>query len=157
MPDRDQYSAQLEKILGSRTLHGSESLCKLLRYLALHAIDQPGVHLKEYQIATEVFGRPADFDPQLDSTIRVQAGRLRAKLAEYYGSEGTEDPVMIELPKGAYVVSFHQRAATGSKPNGNGTAQHTVAENSVKETHRKPSVGVIALAIALAVALVTIA
>src|SRR5271168_4375526 len=130
MPDRDQYSAQLEKILSSRTLHGSESLCKLLRYLAHHAIDQPGVHLKEYQIATEVFGRPTDFDPQLDSTIRVQAGRLRTKLAEYYGSEGVEDSVLVELPKGAYVVSFHHRTAAASKSNGNGTTQQTTAENS---------------------------
>src|SRR5205823_13346160 len=77
-----------------------------LRYLADHALKHPGA-LKEYQIATEVFGRPADFDPHLDSLVRVQAGRLRAKLAEYYASEGVEDPVVVELPKGTYTLSFH--------------------------------------------------
>jgi len=98
---------QVEKLVNSHALHGSESLCKLLRYLADHAIKHPGVALKEYQIATEVFGRPGDFDPHLDSLVRVQAGRLRAKLAEYYASEGSEDSIMVELPKGTYTLAFH--------------------------------------------------
>src|ERR1700757_3364859 len=86
--EQDPFLQQIEKLVNSAALHSSESLCKLLRYLAKHALEEPGVRLKEYQIATEVFGRPADFDPQSDSMIRVQAGRLRAKLAEYYASAG---------------------------------------------------------------------
>ncbi len=109
MVERERNLRQIDRLVTSQTLHGSESLCKLLRYLAVHAIEQPGVPVKEYQIATEVFGRPADFDPQVDSTIRVQAGRLRVKLTEYYASEGTEDPVVVELPKGSYAVAFHHR------------------------------------------------
>ena len=91
MADREHILRQIDKLTASHALHGSESLCKLLRYLAVHALDYPGTPVKEYQIATEVFGRPANFDPQVDSTSRVQAGRLRAKLAEYYSSEGGED------------------------------------------------------------------
>jgi hypothetical protein len=105
----------VEKLVNSHTLHGSESLCKLLRYLADQAVKHPGVGLKEYQIATEVFGRPMDFDPHLDSLVRVQAGRLRSKLAEYYASEGASDPIMVELPKGAYNVVFH-RANSSMRP-----------------------------------------
>src|SRR5215467_10206387 len=108
--EKQQYFAQIERLINSHVLHGSEQLCKLLRYLAEHALERHGSPLKEYQIATEVFGRPADFDPQSDSTIRVQAGRLRMKLAEYYSSEGAEDPMVIELPKGTYALSFHHRA-----------------------------------------------
>src|SRR5439155_869985 len=108
--EREQFLAEIDRLIGSHVLHGSESLCKLLRYLAEHVLHHPGVPVKEYQIATEVFGRPADFDPQSDSTIRVQAGRLRMKLAEYYSSEGADDPIVVELPKGTYVLSFHQRA-----------------------------------------------
>ena len=67
---------------------------------AEHALDHPGSSLKEYQIATEIFGRPHDFDPQHDSTIRVQAGRLRLKLAEYYSTEGAEDNLVVEMPEG---------------------------------------------------------
>ena len=70
--------------------------------------------MKEYQIATEVFGRSAGFDPQADSTVRVQAGRLRVKLAEYYATEGIDDPIIVELPKGSYVLSFRTRTASAS-------------------------------------------
>lgn len=107
--DRAQYRGQIEKLLGSHTLHGSESLCKLLRYLADHASEHPGMSPKEYQIATEVFGRPKDFDPHLDSTVRVQAGRLRGKLAEYYASEGPDDPILVDIPRGTYALTFHER------------------------------------------------
>lgn len=113
MPEREQCLAQIEKLTVSHVLHGSESLCKLLRYLAKHALDHPGTSIKEYQIATEVFGRSDDFDPQLDSMVRVQAGRLRGKLAEYYSANGTDDPIVVELPKGTYVLAFHHRHAPG--------------------------------------------
>jgi hypothetical protein len=106
---RIQSLAQVERLLGSRSLHGSESLCKMLRYLANHSLDHPGVAPKEYQIATEVFGRNEDFDPHLDSMVRVQAGRLRAKLAEYYASEGAADPFLVEMPKGTYALTFSER------------------------------------------------
>jgi hypothetical protein len=109
VPQREQYLAQIDRLLNSHVLHGSESLCKLLRYLAEHALDHPGSPLKEYQIATEVFRRSPNFDPQSDSTIRVQAGRLRLKIAEYYASEGADEPIQVEIPKGTYVVSFHPR------------------------------------------------
>src|SRR5256885_10265003 len=105
--ERAQNLAQIEKLLSSHTLHGSESLCKLLRYLASHSLDHPGLSPKEYQIATEVFGRQKDFDPHLDSMVRVQAGRLRTKVTEYYASEGPDDQVMVELPKGTYRSEEH--------------------------------------------------
>jgi len=82
-------------------------------------LDHPGAPIKEHQIATEVFGRPSDFDPQLDSLVRVQAGRLRTKLAAYYESEGMEDQVLIDLPKGSYALSFQHRRK-GHKLHANG-------------------------------------
>jgi len=109
MSEHEQFFRQVEKVANSAVLHGSESLRKLLRYLAHQAIAHPGTPLKEYQIATEEFGRPPDFDPAVDSMVRVQAGRLRAKLAEYYAGEGADDPIRIELAKGAYALSFHHR------------------------------------------------
>jgi hypothetical protein len=107
--DRDSALIQVDRLVASQVLHGSESLCKLLRYLAKHALDHPGSTIKEYQIATEVFGRSEDFDPQVDSMVRVQAGRLRLKLTEYYNTDGLEDPIVVELPKGTYVISFHPK------------------------------------------------
>jgi len=113
---REPYLAAVESITRSNALHGSESLCKLLRYLAGHALQNPGVALKEYQIATEVFGRPRDFDPHLDSAIRVQAGRLRMKLAEYYATEGADDAIVVEFPKGTYALTFHRRTVDRGRP-----------------------------------------
>src|SRR5260370_17650441 len=110
LTEKAQFQAEIEKLVASHALHGSESLCKLLRYLGKQALDHPGIPVKEYQIATEVFGRQADFDPQLDSMVRVQAGRLRTKLAEYYGTEGASDRTVVELPKGSYAVAFHEPA-----------------------------------------------
>lgn len=111
MSGKVDHQAQIEKLVGSRPLHGSDSLCKLLRYLAAHSSKNPGAPPKEYQIATEVFGRRENFDPHLDSLVRVQAARLRAKLAEYYAAEGATDSVVVELPKGTYGLTFHERAS----------------------------------------------
>src|SRR5580700_11368335 len=93
-PGPEQFFQEIDHITKSHSLRGSESLCKLLQYPAKLALDHPAAPLKEYQIATEVYGRHADFGPQSVSTIRVQAGRLRLKLAEYYAGEGASDPIL---------------------------------------------------------------
>jgi len=130
----------------------------LLRYLTEHSLDHPGVALKEYQIATEVLGRPAGFDPQSDSTVRVQAGRLRVKLAEYYAHEGLEDPIIVEIPKGSYALTFHLRNVKGAAP----AVAPLVIEPSEKKVAERPStrgwaIAVVALSVLLAASLVTTA
>ncbi len=102
------FSQQIDRIIKSHSLRGSEALCKLLCYLAKQSLENPEAPLKEYQIATEVFGRN-DFDPQSDSSIRVQAGRLRVKLAEYYATEGANDSIVVKVPKGSYHLLFETR------------------------------------------------
>jgi hypothetical protein len=106
---RERGFQEIEKLTNSHSLRGSESLCRLLRYLAEHSLADPPSAVKEYQIATEVFGRSSHFDPQADSTVRVQAGRLRTKLTEYYATEGAEDSIVIELPRGSYSLVFNHR------------------------------------------------
>src|SRR5260370_5068933 len=100
LSEREHYLLQIENLVNSHVLHGSESLCKLLRYLAKHALDHPGTPIKEYQIATEVFGRSDDFDPQLDSMVRVQAGRLRPKIAGDLNLNRADAPIGMGIPKG---------------------------------------------------------
>src|SRR3984957_17718679 len=107
---RDPLFSEIARIVKSDILRGSESLCHLLEYLASHSVDEHASSVKEYQIATEVFGRSADFDPRLDSTVRVQTSRLRAKLAEFYAGPGAQDDVIVEIPRGAYSVTVHSRA-----------------------------------------------
>jgi hypothetical protein len=147
LPDKAHYRGQIEKLLSSHALHGSESLCKLLRYLADHALDHPGASPKEYQIATEVFGRPSNFDPHLDSTVRVQAGRLRGKLAEYYATEGAEDAILVDFPRGTYALAFHERPAGTGRNHGGGLHE---SASEVGRTSRKWLVAVILLCAFLA-------
>lgn len=107
-PGPEEKLQVIDRLAGSPLLLHSESLCNLLRFLASKNLEQPGQSAKEYEIATEVFHRPADFDPRLDSTVRVQTGRLRSKLSEYY-AQHLDEPIVVEIPKGSYAVSFHFR------------------------------------------------
>ena len=152
---REQCFQQIEKLTNSHSLKTSESLCKLLRYLAEHSLDRPGIALKEYQIATEILGRPPGFDPQSDSTVRVQAGRLRMKLSDYYLHEGPDDPILVELPKGSYALSFHARTPSVVS----GHAAPALVQRSGRRTDRTPvrgwTIAVIILSLLLAASLMT--
>ena len=106
---REQCFQQIDKLINSHSLRGSESLVQTSPLSGGTSLDHPGVAVKEYQIATEVLGRSGGFDPQNDSTVRVQAGRLRVKLEEYYSHEGARRRVVVELPKGSYALTFHVR------------------------------------------------
>jgi hypothetical protein len=109
--EADARRRQVEKITQSPVFHGSESLCHLLKYLSEQSAANPGIPIKEHQIATDVFRRPADFDPRLDSSVRVQTGRLRAKLHDYYATLGAQDEIVVELPRGAYALLFEPKTA----------------------------------------------
>lgn len=93
----------------SHSLRGAESLSRLLQYCAKQSLEHPDELLKEYHIARDVYGRGPDFDPQSDSCVRVQAGRLRTKLADYYANEGANDAVVVKLPKGGYHLIFERK------------------------------------------------
>jgi hypothetical protein len=105
-PTPEEKLEQLEKILHSRVLQGSESLVALLRYLVREEVAEPGIQIRESTIALEVFGCGSDFDSRTNSVVRVQTKRLRTKLQEYYETEGASDRVFIDLPKGHYKVAF---------------------------------------------------
>ena len=107
---REAKLDQLERLLECRTLHGSENLKAFLRFVVLKAIENQEADLKEYTIATEVFGRSKSYDSRSDSVVRVQASRLRAKLQDYYSNEGKDDRVIIDLPKGHYAPVFSYAA-----------------------------------------------
>jgi adenylate cyclase len=83
-----------------------------LRFVVEQTLLGLGERLKGYTIAVEVFGRPPDFDAQTDPLVRVEAGRLRRRLIEYYADEGRDDPVRIELPRGSYAVVTKYHASS---------------------------------------------
>ena len=108
-PSAGEIREQVNRVLESTTLGGSEALRHLLLYLADHTVLYPGQPAREKEIALGVFSRPADFEPRTDSVVRVHAGRLRSKLAEYYLREGAADRVVLEIPKGAYLLVPYYR------------------------------------------------
>ena len=152
---RDQFFQQVDRLINSHSLRSSESLCKLLRYLAERSVDHRGVPVKEYQIATEVLGRPSGFDPQNDSTVRVQAGRLRVKLEEYYSHEGPDDPIVIELPKGSYALTFHVRIPSTQLTETSRTSERGSQQSVRQPSNRRWAIAVVVLSVLLAAALLT--
>jgi TolB-like protein/Flp pilus assembly protein TadD len=101
---------QLERILASRTFHQADRLKRFIAFIVEETISGRGNQLKEFLLGMEVFGKDSRFDPRTDPIVRVQARRLRVRLARYYSEEGQEDDVHIDLPKGGYapVIKRHQ-------------------------------------------------
>ena len=97
---------QLERILSSRAFSAADRRVRLLRFLVYQSLAGDIGSLKESVIAVEVFDRVPGFDPKLDSAVRVEIGRLRSRLTEYYSQTGQRDPVRIEIPKGSYQPIF---------------------------------------------------
>ena len=102
---------QLDRILLSPGFQGANRRARLLRFLVEQTLEERGDSLKESVIAAEVFERAPDYDPQVDSVVRVEVGRLRSRLVEYYGQAGQDQPVRIEIPKGGYRPEFVFRDA----------------------------------------------
>jgi tetratricopeptide (TPR) repeat protein len=100
--DRMLIRQQLDRILTSGSFIQSRRRQRFLEYLVHETLAGRGERLKGYSIALEVFGRPDTFDPVADPIVRIEAGRLREKLRCYYDTDGWNDPVHINLPRGTY-------------------------------------------------------
>ena len=111
-PSADAIRVQLEKILASSGFAHAERKSRFLRFTVESVLAGRGDQIKEYLLGVEVFDREASYNPQIDPIVRVEAGRVRSKLKEYYQTEGQQDPVVIEFPKGSYVPVFKTRDAT---------------------------------------------
>ena len=108
---------QLDRILKSGPFQQSRRRQRFLEYIVNEALAGRGDRLKGYNIACEVFERPKSFDPNVDPLVRIEAGRLRDKLREYYEADGQDDPIRIDLPKGAYTptIEFRQTGQPSSR------------------------------------------
>src|SRR5579863_5022675 len=89
--------AELDRILASQALNGSDQLKRLLKLVVTRTLDGQADLIKEYNLGLDVFQRPPDYDPKVDPIVRVQARRLRAKLDGYFAAEGALDPLVIQI------------------------------------------------------------
>ncbi len=114
-PPAKVVQEQLERILTSPVFSKSDRMSRFLRFIVERALAGQADDLKEYTIALEVFDKGEAFDPRIDPTVRSEARRLRSKLNEYYENAPEGDPVVIDLPKGAYAPLFRARQAPLAK------------------------------------------
>ena len=102
----ERITACLHRVLASQAFEGSPKLGNFLRLIVEARLSGQAERIKAYTIGVEVFGRRPDFDPDRDAIVRVNAGRLRGLLADYYAGPGREDPIRFSLPKGRYLPVF---------------------------------------------------
>src|SRR5579871_152994 len=106
MDRADSVREQMDRILADPLFSAADRRARLLRFLVEESLKGQGGSLKESLLALEVFGRTGNHDPKVDSVVRVEMGRLRSRLIEYYAQAGQRDPVRIEIPKGRYEPVF---------------------------------------------------
>ena len=111
---KELAKAELDAILSSGVFAHAPSLAQFLSYICVKSLDGEASQIKEYNIAVEALGRPADFDQKRDSIVRVEAHRLRKRLRRYYAEEGASHSIQIVIPGGQYVPQFLPREDTQS-------------------------------------------
>jgi len=138
---------ELERIAASACFRKATRCVLLLRHVTSLTLEGRADQLKEYTLGVTVFERPPSYDPRIDPIVRLEARRLRLKLSEYYQQEGATDPVVIDLPKGAYVPGFRSRQPLEPAP------VPPLAPPAVPK--RRPSASLIAAGV-LAIILITV-
>jgi TolB-like protein/Tfp pilus assembly protein PilF len=131
-PSAEEIQVELERVLASAPFANSHRSQRFLRYVVESSLNDRDGLLKEYAIAVDVFERDSSYDPAVDATVRVEAGRLRSRLRDYYADVGRNDPAVIDVPKGGYRATFTVRSAdaggavlrAGSAPGAGDTHQH---------------------------------
>jgi hypothetical protein len=107
--EEHEVLSQLDRILSSQHFRQSKRSAVLLRYLVEKTIKGQESILKERTLGIEVFGRKVDYDTSADPIVRMAAGEIRKRIAQYYHVEGHESELQIDLEPGSYVVRFRTR------------------------------------------------
>ena len=108
MPDSVLVREAVERIVASAGFANSPRMSRFLRFVVEESLAGRASDLKEYVIGLRAFDKAESFDPSVDTTVRVEASKLRTKLARYYETEGRSDSIRIDIPKGHYAASFHE-------------------------------------------------
>ena len=101
-----EIRSQLEKISAGPELENSPRLVELLNYIGEEYLAGRADRIKGFTIGQAVYTAGLNFDPESNSIVRVEMGRLRRRLAEYYLSSGRTDPIVVDIPKGSYAPRF---------------------------------------------------
>jgi hypothetical protein len=138
IPNPKAVKSELARILNSRQFAEAPRLQAFLEFAIGQALDGNYDRLKEIGIAIDVFGKPHDFNPGLDSTVRAAANRLRAKLRAYYRGQGRHDSLVISLPKGHYIPTFTERIVNRTQKSQRLGVVHAIPQTSKRRENKPP-------------------
>ena len=141
-PELDARQTQIQRVVQSKAFRASAVHRRLLTYLAETSLSGTADSLKEYTIGLDVFAKPPSYDPRQESIVRMHVARLRQKLTEYYRTEGLEDPIIVDLPKGGFTMTFEPRH----------TPPPLEARQPSAPTHRREMLLAVSLLVAIACA-----
>jgi hypothetical protein len=145
----DTSYAQVERVLNSATFRNAEVLRRLLKFIAEKSAVGESEQLKEYTIAVDGLGKPPNYDPRQDSLVRIEIGRLRNKLADFYRTEGEHDPIVLTIPKGHFKLIWETRTSLPpvQPPSQSAPTPATLIAPSKKRWSRIPIIVVFVLAV----------
>ncbi|MGH9429745.1 MAG: hypothetical protein ACRD2L_25955, partial [Terriglobia bacterium] len=141
----DTEKAELKAVLGSKLFSCAPTMAQFLAYICSKHFEGQAHEIKEYTVAVEAFGRPADFQQKEDPIVRVEATRLRKRLRQYYETEGLDHSLRITVPSGQYAPRFEQAQhglqstadefeTEESKPSGDGEALVATQSGSLERS-----------------------
>jgi len=128
--ERALVEDQLERMLASPLFTQSKRYAPFLRHVVEKTLDGQEDRLKERVLGSELFGRAPDYDSNNDPVVRVTAGEVRKRIAQYYDDSAHRNELRIDLPIGTYVAQFHPGSLVGE-------AHRTVPPSSL--LHAEPA------------------
>ena len=156
--ERELVRKELDAIVSSHHFRGSKRYPAMLRYVVSAAIDGRASDLKERTLGVEVFGRDPDYDTNADPVVRISAGEVRKRIAQFYHENGHGAKLEIELPVGSYAPEFLLRepevheAQTSPDQTGQSIDKPVSADTQNHKSSRRYLIAALAAIAALAVA-----
>lgn len=112
-PPEDSRRRLVQRVVSSSYFNKSARLSEMFLYLCNRVLDESANDIHELEVGREVFGRPAHYDTTADNIVRVHASMLRKRIDQYFSGEGSDEPVVIDIPKGNYAPVFRPRTVAG--------------------------------------------
>jgi hypothetical protein len=107
--DPDSAWELLQRVVNSQELRRATRLRELLLYVGKRSLKSHAASIREQEIGAAVFGRPENYDTNIDNIVRVNVSELRKRLCHYFETEGAAEPVLMEIPRGGYLPVFVAR------------------------------------------------
>ncbi len=112
----DEAWELLQRVVNSQELKRALRLRELLLYIGTRSLKDRVPSIREQEIGAAVFGRPDDYDTNIDNIVRVNVSELRKRLDHYFQDEGASEPVTIQIPRGGYLPVFLARPGVAEAP-----------------------------------------